>query len=183
MRRTRDLAYYEELWPTARVLFEHRNRVESARNLVAAHEAAYREVAAVTGVPWRLIGALHYREANCDFRLGIHNGEPWDRATTLVPAGRGPFATWHDAAHDALLQARMTGHTPEHWTLSRQLRAAEAYNGWGYAMREKPSPYVWNWTNHGVCAGYFVADGKYSETAENKQAGVVTLLIGLGVEQ
>ena len=176
MNRSRDINYYAHRWATCHVLPGRVPFVERAVARVLAVETEYRAVEELTGVPWRLVGALHYREANCSPECGLHNGQTWRRATTLVPAGRGPFGSWIDSAHDALIQARMQGHEPEYWTVPRQLLTAERYNGWGYAMRDRPSPYVWNWTNHGVGAGYFTADGKYDPDAVNKQAGVAAIL-------
>jgi len=181
MPRTRDLDYYQRLLETVQMLPQNRGTINTARARVQANAGPYHEAEALTGVPWRLIGALHYRECGCLMSRGLHNGQRWDRVTTQVPKGRGPFSTWTDAALDALVQARMAGHADGHWTMPRMLRAAEQYNGWGYAFRDKPSPYIWNWTNHGVGAGYYTADGQYSETAKNRQAGVVSLLMELGI--
>lgn len=176
IRQTRDLAYYGMLWPTCAILPDRKPLVRRALVRVLENEAEYRQAEQLTGVPWLLIGALHYREANCNQKRGLHNGEPWSRKTTLVPKGRGPFSCWLDAAHDALVQARLANRPAGYWSIPVMLRAAEQYNGWGYAFRGKPSPYVWNWTNHGVGAGYFVADGKYDADAVNRQAGVAAIL-------
>ncbi len=45
-------------------------------------------VAEKTGVPWELIGAIHFRESSLDFNKCLHNGDPLGQKTVRVPAGR-----------------------------------------------------------------------------------------------
>lgn len=70
-----------------------------ARRLVApAAKARYRAVEAATSVPWYFIAVVHMRELSQDWRASLAQGDPFDRVSVHVPKGRGPFASWEDAA-------------------------------------------------------------------------------------
>lgn len=148
-------------------------------NRVKANQARYAVVAAQTGVPWYFIGAIHMMESSCDFRGCLHNGERiigTGLKTTMVPAGRGPFATWEESAIDALKFDGIAGQTD--WSVGQALRRAEAYNGWGYKMYhpEENSPYVWACTSVNDGRGKYVADGKWDANANaNTQVGVAAI--------
>src|SRR5262245_26451050 len=74
-----------------------------ARRLIAAEaKARYQQVETTTGVPWFIIAVIHEREASQNWAANIAQGDRWDRRSTHVPAGRGPFPSWHAAAVDAL---------------------------------------------------------------------------------
>src|SRR5450631_3672478 len=79
-----------------------------ARRLLAA-KARYQTVAARTGVPWFVIAVIHEREASQDWAGSLAQGDPWNRVSVHVPAGRGPFRSWEEAAVDALVNC--TPHT------------------------------------------------------------------------
>ena len=72
-----------------------------ARKLIAA-KLRYRSVADQTGVPWAAIALIHQMECGGDWRLSIAQGDPWNKVSTHVPKGRGPFDSWEAAAIDAL---------------------------------------------------------------------------------
>lgn len=146
---------------------------------IIAAEAKYRAVQAATGVPWFFIGALHMRESSCNFAGVLHNGERiigTGRVTSLVPAGRGPFSSWEEAAIDALKLKDM--HRIQHWSVARMLYQAEVFNGLGYVGRGINSPYVWAGTNHEQ-RGKYVRDGEFNANAEDTQLGVAAVLIRL----
>lgn len=144
------------------------------------NQEAYLKVSQYTGVPAELIFALHYRELSLRFNGVLHNGENilgTGRLTRLVPKGRGPFETWEEAAIDALeLKKRIF---PQVWNFETMCDFAEKFNGLGYRNRGELSPYVWAGTSKHDETGKYVADGKYSSTAIEKQLGVAALLIGL----
>lgn len=146
-----------------------------ARKIIA-NAARYATVEAATGVPWFWIGCVHDREAGLSFSGVLHNGEKiigTGRKTTLVPAGRGPFATWEDAAIDAL---RMRGlQNIKAWPIARCLYEFEGYNGLGYTSRRENSPYVWAGTSLEQ-PGKYVADGKFDPSADDKQLGCAAVL-------
>jgi lysozyme family protein len=128
--------------------------------------------------PVDLMFALHFRESSCDFKGVLHNGERilgTGRKTKLVPAGRGPFLTWEEAAVDALMLKKAM--FPTEWTLASKLEFAEKFNGLGYRNTSEFSPYVFAGTNFHDETGKYVADGKYSSTAPEKQLGVAAILL------
>lgn len=128
--------------------------------------------------PIDLMFALHFRESSCDFKGVLHNGERilgTGRKTKLVPAGRGPFLTWEEAAIDALMLKKAM--FPREWTLASKLEFAEKFNGLGYRNTNEFSPYVFAGTNFHDETGKYVADGKYSSSAPEKQLGVAAILL------
>ncbi len=52
---------------------------------------------------------------------------------------------------------------------------AEYYNGLGYYKRGRPSPYVFSGTDQ-YRRGKYVADGRYSRGARDRQLGVATMI-------
>ena len=156
-----------------RILPNRLTSVQSTAKRLVAGRARYDAVQTRTGVPWWFIAVLHERESGADFDTYLGNGEPLNRVTRLVPAGRGPFATWEDGAEDAL---RYQGfHEVIDWSLERTLYLAEVYNGLGYAKRGLPSPYVWGATNQQK-PGKYVRDGVFDPSVTDTQIGVAAML-------
>lgn len=152
-------------------------RILRAAQAVLRGRSRYEAVERVTGVPWDFIGVLHYREFSNDFRGILHNGEKilgTGRKTQLVPAGRGPFETWEEAAVDALRIKNL--HLNRDWTLPRIAFEAERFNGLGYRMMGKPSPYVWSGSNKYI-RGKYIRDHVYSPTEVDKQLGIIPILM------
>lgn len=132
-----------------------------------------------------ILGAIHFKEASCDFRGVLHNGEKivgTDKKTTIVPKGRGPFATWADAAVDAI------GIESSRWKkliegsqdIGDILYALERYNGTGYitgAGREENSPYLWACSNIGDGKGKYVSDGKFDSNASTGSSCGAALIL------
>lgn len=159
-------------------------RVADARKvakLIAGNRTRYQKVANDTGVPWWWIGAIHYRESSNSFLRHLHNGDPLTSRTKHVPAGRplkgAPPFTWEFSATDALKLKGLD--KVKSWPVEVALLHAEAYNGFGYRSKAKPSPYLWAGTNRSDETGKYVADGKYSATAAEKQLGVVAIWLAL----
>src|SRR5436190_4339195 len=147
----------------------------TARRLVAA-KARYQAVEKVTGVPWYWIACVHERESSQDWKASLAQGDPWNRVSTHVPRGRGPFTSWEAAAVDAL---QLDGVSDvKDWTLEKLFYYWELYNGWGYYNHGIPSPYVWGATSV-QRPGKYVADGVWSSTAVDKQLGCAALLRGM----
>lgn len=170
---------YGRRW-TEMVLVPARSRaIDAMARKILAGKARYRAVEAATGVPWAFVGVLHAREAGCDFRGVLHNGERiigTGRVTRLVPAGRGPFSSWEEAASDAL---GLKGLKPDQsWSVPRCLFEGERFNGFGYRMRGAVSAYVWSGTDQYV-RGKYVADGEWSAAAVDKQIGIAALMARL----
>lgn len=156
-------------------------RVELAEtcDLIRRNRERYQYVEAITNVPWDVIAACHYRESSLSFKGVLHNGEyiiGTGKKTKLVPAGRGPFSTWEEAAIDAIMIEK--GKLPALWNTAGKLDFCEKYNGLGYRNKGIPSPYVYAGTNKYV-SGMYVADGKFSATAVDKRLGCAAIIKGL----
>ncbi|MBR0964772.1 hypothetical protein JQ554_13565 [Bradyrhizobium diazoefficiens] len=138
----------------------------------------YQAVTRVTGVPWPAIAVIHERESSQDWRASLAQGDPWDRVSVHVPAGRGPFASWETAAIDALVRCPPFLARHKDWSIAAALTALETYNGIGYATRGVPSPYLWAGTDQ-YRAGKYVRDGVYDPGKVDPQLGCAALLIAL----
>lgn len=130
-------------------------------------------------IPWEFIAVAHNRESNGDFNTYLGNGQSLKKKTTIVPKGRGPFATWEEGAIDALLNAPPYAAKNKDWSIGGTLTKLEEYNGLGYARMDKPSPYLWAGTDQYV-KGKYVADGKYDPNHVDQQLGVAGLLRFMG---
>jgi lysozyme family protein len=146
-------------------------------------------------VPWFIIGALHYREANLNFMGHLHNGDPLLAKTYHVPAGR-PKGKWppSDSQGNVITDRRQlwtlsavdslnSMAVPNvGWTAAGTCWALEAYNGFGFRSHGVNSPYLWNYTqyyNHApYAAGGFYMDGPdgWRSSYVSKQAGLIALL-------
>jgi len=136
-----------------------------------------------SGPPWWWIAASMYREADLDLSCYAGNGQPLNRVTTIVPPGRGPFASFADGCIDAYNLQRVDGKSlferfPTEWTIEFALYAAEKLNGDGYTEHKENSPYVWAGTNHEQ-PGLYTSDGKYDATARDTRLGVAAVIKGL----
>src|SRR5262245_9939904 len=145
----------------------------AAARLVAAKDR-YLKAEKLTGVPWYMIAALHWRESAGNFRTQLAQGDPLNRRSTHVPRGRGPFKSWEAGAYDALVTLKKLNKVID-WRLEKILYHSERYNGWGYHFRGLPSPYIWGGSTI-QRRGKFVADGEYSSTAWDTQPGVASLI-------
>jgi len=144
----------------------------TAKRLVAA-KARYQAVEAKTGVPWWWIAATHEREASQSWSASLAQGDPWNKKSTHVPKGRGPFSSWEAAAVDALQLDGLT--KVKDWRLEKALYYWELFNGWGYSNKGIPSPYVWGATSVQK-SGKYIADGVWSSTAVDTQLGTAAIL-------
>jgi lysozyme family protein len=147
-----------------------------SKRLVAADaKTQYVAVSGKTGVPWFVIAVIHEREASQSWKANLAQGDPWNKVSIHVPAGRGPFQSWADAAVDALKNAPPHAANWNNWTAGGALTLLEEYNGLGYAAKGRPSPYVWASTDQYV-KGKYVADGHYDPIAVDHQLGCAALL-------
>jgi len=138
----------------------------------------YQAVERKTGVPWPAIAVIHERESSQRWNASLAQGDPWNRASVHVPAGRGPFDSWEAAAIDALAKCPPFLARHKDWTMAGALTALETYNGIGYAAHAVPSPYIWSGTNQ-YRAGKYVRDGLYDPSKVDPQLGCAALLMAL----
>ncbi|MGY3234822.1 lysozyme family protein [Bradyrhizobium sp. USDA 4448] len=138
----------------------------------------YQGVERQTGVPWAVIAVIHERESSQQWNASLAQGDPWNRVSIHVPAGRGPFDSWEAAAIDALVECPPFLARHKDWSIAGALTALEAYNGIGYAARAVPSPYLWSGTDQ-YRAGKYVRDGVYDPDKVDPQVGCAALLMAL----
>jgi lysozyme family protein len=156
-----------------------RNFVPIARHLVSSDaKARYRAVSAKTGVPWAVIAVIHERECSQDWTGSLAQGDLWNRVSIHVPAGRGPFRSWEEAAIDALVNCSPHAARNEDWSIGGTLTMLERYNGLGYAARGRPSPYIWSGTDQ-YRSGKYVRDGVYDPNVVDSQPGCAGLLMAM----
>lgn len=170
------LSTYCHLGPTQ----EYEKIAKSIGDKIISNEKIYQFVSDNVGVPWSLIGALHSKEASMDFSKCLHNGQPWNIKTTIVPKGRGPFKSWEESAIDALSLKKNIIDTmvikDNKWSFEQCLWFAEGYNGWGYYLyRNINSPYVWCGTDAYEKGGY-TKDGVFDKNHVVKNTGIAAIL-------
>lgn len=173
------MASNAERWGKAQ--FTRSTQINAVAAKITANRPRYELAAKATGVPWDVIGVIHYRESSNDFRGVLHNGQKiigTGQLTTLVPKGRGPFSTWEEAAIDALVNAPPYAAKNKDWSIGGTLDILERYNGLGYRNKGLPSPYLWAGTDQYV-KGKYVADGKYDPNHVDQQLGVAPILMKL----
>ena len=167
---------YANLWRKAEVTST--SAAAKAAKYIVDHRDQYEEAARGIGHEeiWPLVGAIHWRESGGDFGGVLHNGQHiigTNQKTTIVPKGRGPFATWQEAASDAL---KLQGWDKiDDWPIERWLYEAEIFNGLGYFSKGVNSPYVWAGTSLQQ-RGKYVSDGTYSAGTWDQQLGVAAIL-------
>ena len=172
---------YGNWWPTAAEEWD-RMVINSGRTseflhvaqYIIAHKDRYQEAEAATGVPWYMIGVIHWREGSGNFNTYLGNGQLLSHRTTIVPKGRGPFSSWQAGAIDAL---KLDGLADvKDWRLEKILYWTESFNGFGYELyHHLPSPYVWGGTNI-QRAGKYVADGVWNPNVWDPQPGTAPIL-------
>jgi lysozyme family protein len=161
-------------WAKARLT---RNFSATGKSLVAA-KPRYQAVEGKTNVPWAIIAVIHERESSQNWFASLAQGDPWNRVSTHVPAGRGPFQSWEDGAIDALVRCAPYVARNKDWSIGGALTMLEQYNGLGYAQRGVPSPYLWAGTDQ-YRSGKYIRDGVYDPHAIDAQPGCAGLLLAI----
>lgn len=180
----KDLTEMKNIMKSTEIEKKFSGWIEGAADNIKANQARYERVAQATGVPWELIGAIHYRESSFDFGAALHNGDKiigTGRKTYRVPANRWPFNTWEESAIDALRMKWGLGFTSINWSddhLRRVAAYAEKYNGYGYRNRGDASPYVWSGTPL-YKWGRFVADHVYDKNSVDTRPWVMPIIMTL----
>jgi lysozyme family protein len=172
------MSRYAEMWPKYaawwnQMAYRPGREAEFVNYAHFAVDHKQRYVDVDTTVPWYLIALLHRRESDANFDTYLGNGQSLHHVTTIVPRGRGPFASFEAGARDAL---RVDGLTSVlDWRLEKIFYYCELFNGLGYAMRGIPSPYIWGGTTiqH---PGKYVGDGQWNGNAWDGQPGCAPIL-------
>lgn len=150
-------------------------------------KARYQTVESKTGVPWFVIAVIHQRESSQDWTTHLGQGDPLNKVTVHVPAGRGPFFgpdAWERGAMDALADCPPYLARKKNWTSAGDiLTNLEAYNGLRYANSARPSPYVWSGTSiydpPTGPGGKVVVDHGPIENVVDKQLGCAAMLLAM----
>lgn len=146
------------------------------------NHARYETVAAQTGVPAKLIAAIHYREGSMRWDTYLHQGDPLGKKAVHFPSNIPIFYKWEDAAVHALNMKKGTRDAlgMDATTTDKQALAtyAEAYNGLGYYNKGRTSAYVYSGTDQ-YKGGRYVADGVYDPRSVDQRVGVMALMGGL----
>lgn len=155
------------------------NELQKVCIKIATNKSRYQTIQRLTGVPWHFIGCIHFMEADLSFEACLHNGQPWNKKTTIVPKGRGPWKSFEEAAVDALNYDKLSGKPQDYWTLAKMLEFSESYNGTGYRSKGILSPYVFAYTNLSDELGKYVADHVYDPKAPHNRPSVGAILLML----
>lgn len=173
-----------------------RNFTSVAKHLVdAGAKARYQAVERITGVPWFFIAVAHERESSQDWTGSLAQGDPINRPSVHVPAGR-PAGTWEAVAVDALVNCSPFAAKNKDWSVGGTLTMLEEYNGLGQAsgpsgwagrpytperkqrFAPQPSAYIWAGTDQ-YKSGKYVADHVYDSTVVDSQLGCAGLLMAM----
>lgn len=136
---------------------------------------------------WVFVAVIHNRESGMNFSTHLGQGDPLNKKTVHVPAGRGPFLgadAFERGAVDALVDcAPHAAVANKDWSISGMLTYLERYNGLKYANAGRPSPYLWSGTTiydpPTGPGGKVVVDHGPIENVVDKQLGVAGLLLKL----
>lgn len=169
-------------WEGCKVNPSQQGAFDSVAKRLSAPEAKkrYQAIEKQTGVPWQVIAVIHERESSQRWDRSLAQGDPWNKKSTHVPKGRGPFNSFEEAAVDALVNCGPYAARNKDWSAGGTMALLEKYNGLGYANKGIPSPYIWAGTNQYV-KGKYVADGVFDPNAVDKQLGCAGLLKSMGM--
>ena len=176
-------SFQEKRWNSAEVRPAWRPKIDAAVDRYVRNKRRYvaiKNLRPAPSVPARVIFVLHGRESTWSFKKHLHEGSSLKSRTRWVPKGRpkkgSPPFTFEESAVDALYVLK----DMEHWDWDdthNLLQNIETYNGLGYQRYHKnvPSPYLWSGTT-AYTRGKYVADGKFSNLAVDKQIGCAAIL-------
>jgi len=168
----------EQRWANAKLVPSRAAEFKQPAKKAVDNKARYQSIEARTGVSWIFIAVSHYRESSQNFSKSLAQGDPWNKVSTHVPAGRGPFASFEDAAVDALVNCAPHAARNTDWSIGGMLTLLERYNGLAYANANRPSPYIWSGTNQ-YKIGKVVVDHGPIEEIVDKQVGCAGLIIAM----
>ena len=150
--------------------------VEASARRIVSGWGRYLVASKMTGVPPEFIGVLHDREASCDFRGCLANGDFCignGRRTSHEPQGLGPYSTWEESALDALRHENLLG--VHDWSPGVMAFEGERFNGEGYHNHGWSNPYLWDGTQW-YTTGKYVRDGVYDPDFHDPQVGIMPII-------
>lgn len=169
---------YERNWADLEIRPARLNEANAIARKAINGKATYQRIERLTGVPWYFVALCHYRESNFDFNTYLGNGETLHHVTTLVPKGRGPFASFVDGAVDALRIQNFIG--TKDWSIARTLYRLECFDGLAYHAKGVSSPYLYGGsTLYGppeARAGKFIRDHVFDPDHVDSQLGTAVIL-------
>lgn len=171
-------------WQRCQIVPSRELEVEKVAAALSAPKAKaiYQQIAQIVwGLPdrWWFVAIVHERECSQNFNLSIAQGDPWNRVSTHVPRGIGPFASFVAAAGFTLRRCAPYPAKWADWSIGGVLTLWTAYNGYGYEnYHNEPSPYDWGATTIEQ-EGKYVADGIWSATTWDQQVGCAAMLKGI----
>jgi len=177
-------AWYAKAWEIMQYDKGYENGIHGAAITVDLGHSRYMTIQEATGVPWWVVGAIHYKEATCNFAGCLANGQKiigTGKKTTIIPTGLGPYATWEESAIDVLRRKGWDKYSLASWKdIAQVLYRLERYNGTGYitgAGKTETSPYLWARTNINDGYGKYPADGIWDPTApSNLTTGAAAII-------
>ena len=170
-------AEYHNLWSTMDIDNDKVSKFQEAALTILNHKQIYKELEEKTGVPFDLIGVIHFRESNCDLSTHLHNGDSLRRRTVNEPkgrplAGKPPYG-FVESALDALHYDGLD--TIKDWSIERRAYFLERYNGFGYRNKGINSPYLWAGTDR-YTKGKYIKDGVFNPNVVDAQLGAMGIL-------
>jgi lysozyme family protein len=170
---------YERLWAELVPTPSHVPALTKICQTLLAHKATYQQVSqTVWGSPdyWWYVAITDQMEGGGGANTYLGNGQSLHYKTTEVPAGRGPFADFHDGAVDALTgSGGQSKVVPAPTSVAHAAYLWESYNGWGYLSKPINDPYLAAQSNE-YTSGKYVADHVYDANAVSQQPGALTVL-------
>ena len=166
-------------WAAAKLMRARAPEFGPPAKKAVANKARYQSIEARSGVSWIFVAVTHYRESSQNFSRNLGQGDPLNKVTTHVPAGRGPFlgpTAFEDAAVDALVNCAPHAARNKDWSIASLLTLLERYNGMSYANAGRPSPYIWSGTDQ-YTIGKVVVDHGPIEPIIDKQLGCAGLIM------
>lgn len=149
--------------------------VDEAIREIMPRKADYLAVQAKDKVPAGLIGAIDYREDDCNPHDGLGQGDPWNQVSRNVPAGKGPFSSWIAAAVFYINYDKLNVLSVPEWTWPYVCWKGEAWNGFGPRSHGCHSGYLWGCTSI-YTGGMYPRDHKWSSTAKDKRPGIIPIM-------
>lgn len=182
--------WYRRMWNLCEIDPGKEEQVKRTMGIIKGSLVRYQYVAKKLGAVNTenfayILGVIHYKEASCNFKGVLHNGERiigTGKKTSLVPKGRGPFETWEEAAIDAIKieSSRWKKLLSGSQDIGDILWCIERYNGTGYingAGKSETTPYLWACSNINDGVGLYTSDGKYDPNAPTGASAGAGLLL------